>query len=82
MEKKARITRKRDAKRRALIEMAAECVGVSPKTVYATLRMDRNNEKALTAYMMLNDGVNLLLNEVKKILPDVGFDCDKPPKTD
>lgn len=72
MKKTARIVRKRDSKRTALIQWAAECAGVSTETVKSTLNMNRNNEKALTAYMMMNDGVKLLLREVKRILPEVG----------
>ncbi len=71
MDKSIGIVKKRSVKRAALIKMTAETTGVSPETVKKVLSMDRRNNRVLAVYMELDEGMNLLLQEVKKLLPDL-----------
>lgn len=61
----------RSADRAAKVKKAAELAGVSPRLGYMVLNGDRRNEAFLTAYMMLSEGENLLLQEVKKVLEQI-----------
>lgn len=54
-----------------MVRQAAHLAGVSVSTGYMVLRMERKNERFLTAYMMLNEGQNKLMQEVKRILPEI-----------
>lgn len=65
------MAKKRDSKRATLIKMTAESIGVSPETVKKVLNMERKNNKVLAIYMTLDEGVNLLLQEVKRIAPTI-----------
>ena len=71
MQKGNRKTRKRSSENAAMVRQAAHLAGVSVSTGYMVLRMERKNERFLTAYMMLNEGQNKLMQEVKRILPEI-----------
>lgn len=61
----------RCADRAAKVKKAAELAGVSTSMGYKVLNGERRNEEFMTAYMMLNEGENLLLQEVKKVLEQI-----------
>ena len=63
--------RKRDSKRATLVKMTAESLGVSTDLVKRVLRMERKNEQVLATYLELDEGMNLLLQEVKRVAPKI-----------
>lgn len=77
MAKNNKNTKDRDAFNRVLTKKSAELAGVSVSTAEKVLRMERNNEAVLTSYLMLNEGFNKLLAEVKRILPDLRLENER-----
>lgn len=69
MSKNLRYPKKRSARRAALVEVAAELRGVSPRQVQRVLAGDQNNEAVVTTFMELNEGFEKLIGEVKKLVP-------------
>jgi len=63
--------RKRDVRRAAIVVDTAEVVGVSRSEVQKVLRGDRNNDTVIAVYMEIHEGKNRLLEEVKKLLPEL-----------
>ena len=55
--------------RAANVKDTAELVGVSTSLVQKVLRGERENETVLTVFMELSERKNLLLDEVKKLIP-------------
>ena len=51
------------------VKMVAEITGLKPNGIYKILRGDRKNEEVFTTYMELLERDNLLLQEVKKLVP-------------
>ncbi len=60
---------KRDAKRAATVKETAMLVGVSQRYVRMVMAGDRENDKVIEVFMELTEGKNLLLQEVKKLVP-------------
>ena len=60
---------KRDTRRAATILDTAEVMGVSPNHVQKILRMDRENDQVVNVFMELTERKNLLIEEVKKLIP-------------
>lgn len=71
MTKTVRNERKRDTEKAFFTKKAAEIAGVSVREVRYVLDMERNNPKAITAYMELSQRFNKLMDEVRRIMPDV-----------
>ena len=62
-------TNKRDVVRAALIKKTAEIMGVSPRYVRMVLADTRKNDNVLYCFMELEERENLLLQEVKSLIP-------------
>lgn len=69
MAKIGKNNRKRDTRRAARVLDTAEVLGVSPSLVQKVLRTERDNEKVVAVHMELTERHNLLLEEVKKLVP-------------
>ena len=69
MAKKFRNASKRDIKKAATILDTAELAGVSPRQVRRVLRGEQENQNVFTVFMELTEGKNMLLQEVKKLIP-------------
>lgn len=69
MEKNVRITKPRDIKRAATIQDTAELVEVSTRQVRRVLDGEQENPKIISVFMELQEGKNLLLQEVKNLIP-------------
>lgn len=69
MPKQSRITKKRNRRKAFLIKDAADIVGISQRQGQRVEAMDSKNEKFVAAVMMLDEGYNLLLKEVKRVIP-------------
>ena len=60
---------KRDVRRAATIKDTAEVLGVSTSLIQKSLATTRNNDKAVAVFMELSERKNLLLDEVRKLVP-------------
>lgn len=69
MSKKSTKPSKRDIKKAATILDTAELVGVSPRQVRRVLSGEQENQNVFSVFMELTEGKNLLLEEVKKLIP-------------
>lgn len=58
-----------DVSRAATIKETAQVVGVSQRYVQMVLKGDRENDKIVEVAMAITEGKNLLLDEVKKLVP-------------
>lgn len=65
MEKKV----KRDTVRAAKIKLTAEIAGVSDRQVQRVLNAEQENETVVLAFMEIDQGLNKLVQEVKRIVP-------------
>lgn len=63
--------KKRSAENAVLTKKSAELAGVSVKMAEKVLRMDRRNEKVVTAYMLLKDGFERVVADVRAIMPEI-----------
>lgn len=59
----------RDSEKTFMVKKVAEIMGVSTSKVYKVLSGDREDEEVFSAYMDLKEGVNDLVEAVKKIVP-------------
>lgn len=67
---KNRITKpKRDVVAAAAKKMTAEATGVSTREVQYVLNGDRENQKVVSAYMEIHEGMNLLKKQVELLVP-------------
>jgi hypothetical protein len=62
-------TKERSAEKAYRVKRTAEITGLKPDTVYAIIRGDRENEEVFTTYMELKERDDLLLQEIKKLVP-------------
>lgn len=69
MAKNMKNNSKRDIKKAATVVETAELVGVSPSMVRKVLNTDRKNDTVEMVFMELTERKNLLLEEVKKLIP-------------
>jgi len=60
---------KRDVIRAATVKDTAEVTGVSPRFVNMVMNGERDNEVVVSVFMELQEGRNLLLQSVKKLVP-------------
>lgn len=60
---------KRDVRRAATVQDTAETVGVSPRQVQRVLTGDQENPLIMEVFMELTERKNLLLQEVKNLIP-------------
>ena len=60
---------KRDVRRAANIKDTAEVLGVSTSLVQKSLNASRNNEAVIEVFMEISERKNLLIEEVKKLIP-------------
>lgn len=58
-----------DVSRAATIKETATLVGVSQRHVQLVMNGDRQNDKIVEVFMEITEGKNLLLQEVKKLIP-------------
>ena len=58
-----------DVSRAATIKETAQLVGVSQHYVRMILNGKRENDKIMEVFMEITEGKNLLLQEVKKLVP-------------
>jgi len=61
-------TTTRDIERAALINKTADMAGVTTRSVRRVLDGDQKNDKVLDAFMMLEEGENLLVQAVKELI--------------
>lgn len=59
----------RDVRRAAIIDCTAEVRGVSKRSVQRVLSGDQTNERILSTYFDIDEGLNLLLQNVKLLVP-------------
>ena len=59
----------RDVRRAANIDYTAELTGVDKRSVQRVLAGDQRNERILSTYMEIDEGINLLLQSVKQLVP-------------
>ena len=64
----------RDPETATRVKRTAELVGVSPTTVYRVIMGDERisketSEKVMTVYMELKEGENLLIEQVRQLVP-------------
>ncbi|MBS1642371.1 MAG: hypothetical protein JSR11_07795 [Bacteroidetes bacterium] len=69
MEKNKRKIKDRDTIRAARVKKTAGIIGVSERTVRRVINGDTDNENVMSAFMLITEGENKLLNEVKKLVP-------------
>lgn len=55
--------------RAATVKDTAEVTGVSPRFVNMVMNGERDNEVVVSVFMELQEGRNLLLQSVKKLVP-------------
>ena len=59
----------RDVRRAAIIDYTAELTGVNKRSVQRVLTAEQTNERILSTYMEIDEGINLLLQSVKLLVP-------------
>jgi hypothetical protein len=69
MHKISTYTKKRNAFTASLVKKTSELTGVNVRSVYRIINGDQTNEMVLKVYMQLVEGENLLMQEVKKLIP-------------
>ena len=69
MAKNSNNKRTRDVRRAATVKDTAEITGLSPSEVQKVLRAERNNDTVVAVFMELTERQNLLLQEVKRLVP-------------
>lgn len=60
---------KKDCRRASTVKDTAELMGVSPRQVRRVLCGDQENEKIIEVFMEITERKNMLLEEVKKLVP-------------
>ena len=69
MQKKSEKQTNRDTVTAAKVKMVADAKGLSPRSVKRIINGDQKNEKVLDDYMSLDEGINLLVQAIKKSVP-------------
>ena len=69
MDKYSNKTASRDIIRAATVLETAELTGVSPRHVRRIMAGEQENENVLSTFMEIKERKNLLLQEVKKLIP-------------
>ena len=60
---------KKDVRRAATVKDTAEVIGVSTRQVQRVLAGDQDNEQIVSVFMELTERKNLLIEEVKQLIP-------------
>lgn len=61
--------KKRDVRKAAKIDLTAESARVNKRTVQRALSGEVHNERILSIYYEFDEGINLLLENVKLLVP-------------